>query len=146
MVVVKQIIACLIAACAFATAGCSTSTDPTTDTTTTAPTTPAIVENFSGTVPVLGSDVHNFTVVLTNDPITIDLTTAGPPATITEGFGIGSPVGGTCQLLSGGTATAAASATAQLSGSIPSGTYCFMVYDVGNQAAPITYTAVISHY
>ena len=68
------------------------------------------------------------------------------PATISMGVGIGSPVGGTCQLLSGGTTTAPAGASPQLSGTIPSGTYCLMVYDVGNQAAPITYTAVVSHY
>jgi hypothetical protein len=79
-------------------------------------------------------------------PITIDLTSAGPPATITMGFGIGTFVGGTCQLSTGGTIQAAASATPQLSGNAAAGPYCFMVYDVGNESVPVTYTAVIQHY
>ncbi|HMB80447.1 MAG TPA: hypothetical protein VKI43_10300 [Vicinamibacterales bacterium] len=142
----KQSLVSLLIVGTLATGACSNSADSTAVATVTAPTTPPIVENFSGTVQVGGSDAHNFTVVLDSQAISIDLTSAGPPATITMGFGIGSSVGGTCQLLSGGTGQGPGSATPQLSGTIPLGTYCFMVFDVGNQAAPVTYTAVITHF
>ena len=147
MVAVKHTLVCLIAACALATAGCSTSADTTsTTTTTTAPTSPLVVENFSGTVQPAGNDAHSFTVISNNAAITLGLTSVGPPATISEGFGIGQTVSGNCQLLSGGFGTFAASTTPQLSGTIPAGTYCVLVYDVGNQAAAVTYTVVVQHY
>ena len=137
-----------MAACAFATAGCSNSSTDTTSTTTstTAPTSPLVTENFSGTVQPGGNDANSFTVTSNNAAITLDLTSAGPPATISMGFGIGQTVAGSCQLLSGGYGTYQASTTPQLSGTIPTGTYCVMVYDVGNQAAAITYTVVVQHY
>jgi hypothetical protein len=147
MVAVKHSFVCLIAACALVTAGCSSSTDTSSTTTsTTAPTTPLVTENFSGTVQPGGNDPHPFTVTANNAAITLDMTSAGPPATITMGFGIGQTVSGSCQLLAGGFGNYAASASPQLSGTIPTGTYCVMVYDVGNQSAPITYTVVIQHY
>ena len=62
------------------------------------------------------------------------------------GIGVGTFVGGTCQLGSGGSTMAAAGPTPQLTGTIDAGQYCLMVYDVGNQSAPITYTATVSHY
>ena len=145
--VVKHTLVCLVAACTLAAAGCSSSTDTSSTTTsTTAPTTPLVTENFSGTVQPGGNDAHSFTVTSNNAAITLGMTSAGPPATIAMGFGIGQTVSGSCQLLSGGFGTYAASASPQLSGTIPTGTYCVMVYDVGNQAAAITYTVVIQHY
>ena len=142
----KQLLSTLLIASALAAAGCSTGSDSTASSLPTTPSSPLVPENFGGTVIVGGSDVHSFTVTSDASPITIDLTSAGPPATITMGFGIGSFVGGTCQLSSGGTTQAAASATPQLAGTVPAGTYCVMVYDVGNQSGPITYTVVIQHY
>jgi hypothetical protein len=142
---VKQTILSLIVAGALATAACSTGAD-TTSPLTTAPTTPPITENFSGTVQVAGTDAHPFTVTASGAPITLALTTAGPPATIFMGFGLGSWDGTTCTLQSGGFTTTPAGATPQLSGNIAPGQYCVMVYDVGNQSAPITYTAVVAHY
>jgi hypothetical protein len=62
------------------------------------------------------------------------------------GIGVGTLVGGTCQLSSGGFTTTSAGATPQLNGTINAGQYCLMVYDVGNQSAPITYTVVVTHY
>jgi hypothetical protein len=62
------------------------------------------------------------------------------------GFGIGGWDGTTCTPLSGGYNTVQASATPQLGGNINAGTYCAIVFDVGNQSAPVTYTAVILHY
>src|SRR5580704_8462576 len=126
-------------------AGCSTSPS-TASTLPTTPSSPAVTENFGGTVIVGGNDVHSFTVTSDQSPITIDLTSAGPPPTITMGFGIGTFVAGTCQLSTGGTTQAAAGTAPQLSGTAAAGPYCFMVYDVGNESVPVTYTAVIQHY
>ena len=53
---------------------------------------------------------------------------------------------GTCQLLSGGFSIVQAGATPQLSGTINVGAYCVMVYDAGNQSAPITYALTMTHY
>jgi hypothetical protein len=139
----------LVVACGLAAGACAQTTDPTATNTSsapTAPTTPLVTENFSGTVAVGGNDAHSFTVTSDNANLTLALTSAGPPATIAMGFGIGQTVGGSCQLLSGGYGTYAASTTPQLSGSIGAGVYCVMVYDVGNETAPVTYTVVVTHY
>jgi len=138
------------AVCLLAAAGCSTndsgsSTSPA-SILASAPPTPLVTENFTGSVQPGSSDSHPFTVTSDNFQITLAMTAAGPPATIAEGFGIGQTVGGTCQLLSGGFGTYAASTTPQLAGTIPAGTYCVMVYDVGNQTGPIAYTVVVQHY
>ena len=140
----KQIFVSLIATCALATAGCSTSADTSTSTLPTLPTTPLVTENFDGTVQVAGSDAHLFTVTSSGAAITFTLTTAGPPATITMGFGIGSWDGTTCTFLPGGSVSTQAGQT--FSGNIASGQYCLMVSDVGNMLAPITYTATVAHY
>jgi hypothetical protein len=141
---VKKILAGLIVASAVAAAGCSST--PTSSSLPAAPSSPLVTNTFSGTVQVGGNDSNPFTVTSDGFQITIDLTAAGPPATITMGIGIGSPTGGTCQLLAGGSTMAPAGATPQLSGNIPAGQYCLMIYDVGNQSAPITYTVVVNHY
>ncbi len=142
----KQTFACLIVATALSAAGCSNSADDTSLTLPTTPSSPLVTENFSGTVQVGSNDSKTFTVTSSGFQITVDLTSAGPPATIAMGIGVGSPAGGTCQLSSGGFITAPAGSTPQLTGTINAGQYCFMVYDVGNQSAPITYTAIVNHY
>jgi hypothetical protein len=145
-VTVKATLACLIAAAALLAAGCSTASDSSSSSLPATPSSPLVTENFSGTVQIGSNDSHPFTVTSDGFQITIDLTTAGPPATITMGVGIGGLVAGTCQLLSGGSALTPAGATPQISGNIAAGQYCLMVYDVGNQSAPITYTVVVNHY
>jgi hypothetical protein len=142
---VKQTLACLLVATVLTAVGCSNS-DNTSTTLPTVPSSPLVTENFSGTVQVGSNDSKPFTVTSTGFQITVDLTSAGPPATISMGIGVGTYVGGTCQLSSGGFTQTAAGSTPQLTGTIDAGQYCFMVYDIGNQSAPITYTAVINHY
>jgi hypothetical protein len=132
--------------CSLAAAACSSGDDSSSTPTIATPTVGLVTEPFSGTVQPGSSDAHTFTVVLSNQAIAVDLTTAGPPATIQMGLGVGQTVAGTCQLLSGGFGTYQASTTPQLSGTIGSGVYCVMVYDVGNQTAPITYTLTVAHY
>ena len=146
----KPYLLALLSVGALAATGCSTDSDPATTASTlasvTAPTLPVVTENFSGTVQPGSNDAHTFTVTANNAAISLTLTSAGPPATIAVGFGVGQTVANSCQLLSGGFGTYIAAAAPQLQGTIPSGTYCVMVYDVGNQSAAITYTVVISHY
>jgi len=147
MRVLKLSIVSLLLAGALATAACADSSDTgAVATLPTAPSTPATVENFSGTVQVAGSDANPFTVTVSGSTINLTLTSAGPPATIFMGFGVGQYLGTTCQLISGGFTVIQAGPTPQLSGNIASGAYCVMVYDAGNMTAPVTYTVVVSHY
>lgn len=115
-----------------------------------APSGTVVTDTFTGTVPlpvagVLQVDVHNFTVAVAGS-ISITLTAAGPPATITMGLGVGNPAAdGSCSFLSGGTTQTPAGSTAQLSGSLAAGTYCVAVGDIGNALQPISYTVTVAH-
>jgi hypothetical protein len=149
MSVVKRASLAAAALCLLTAAGCSNTDDSSTTPAAllaASPTSPLVTENFSGTVLQGSNDSHPFTVTSNNFQIVVTMTTAGPPATIQEGLGVGQIVAGSCQLLSGGSGTYAASATPQLSGTIGAGSYCLMVFDVGNQTGPITYTVVVQHY
>jgi len=116
----------------------------------TAPSTPPLVptsDMFTGTVPVGGSDAHNFVVNLSNGQVTADLTAAGPPTTIAMGLGIGTVSGGTCTLLPSGYTITTPGPTAQLGGNnFTSGTYCIAVFDVGNQLVDVSYSVTVTHY
>ena len=133
---------------ALAAAGCSSggTSLPASATPAPAPTPVATTETFNGTVAVGGNDVHPFTVTTSNLNLSVTLTAAGPPSTIFMGLGVGTYSGTTCSLLSSGATTAQAGTAAQLSGTITAGAYCVAVFDVGNQSAPVTYTAVVTHY
>jgi hypothetical protein len=115
-----------------------------------APTGTVVTDTFMGTVPlpvagVLQADVHNFTVAVAGS-ISVTLTAAGPPPTITMGLGIGNPAAdGSCSFLSGGTTQTPAGSTAQLTGTLAAGTYCVAVGDVGNALQPISYTVTVAH-
>lgn len=126
-----------------ACSGGSTTTSPST----TAPAAAVTTEVFAGTVPVNGSDIHNFNVTLSNGQINVILTAAGPPSTIFMGLGVGTPnADGTCTLFAGAAVTTQAGAQAQLSGTAQAGSYCVGLYDVGNQTADITYSITVMHY
>jgi len=112
-----------------------------------APTGTVVTETFTGTVQQSATNVHSF-MVTTPGLISVTLTAAGPPATITMGLGIGNPsASGNCIFLSGGTTQATANATTpQLSGNLTSsGAYCVAIGDLGNAAGPITYSITVSH-
>jgi hypothetical protein len=49
-------------------------------------------------------------------------------------------------LLNNAYLTTQAGAAPQLSGTAGAGSYCVVVYDVGNQTGPITYAVTVSHY
>lgn len=114
--------------------------------TVTAPTVAVTTENFTGSVDVGSLDFHPFTIALSGGQVSVNLTEAGPPATIYMGLGVGTVSGTTCTLLTNGFVIAPASATAQLSGTLNAGAYCVMVYDAGNQVAPVTYSVVVNHF
>lgn len=128
--------------------GCGQTTDTTSSTTsTTAPATTPTTENFTGTVPVGGSAVHSFNILLANGQLNVILTAAGPPPTIQMGLGVGSYSAPTCTLFQNGSVIVPAGATAQLAGTATSaGTYCVQVSDVGNQSAPVTYAVTVIHF
>jgi len=138
--------ATLVAALTFGAAACGGGDSPSTLTAPTAPTATIISENFTGTVAVSGNDAHTFTVALSGGQVNATLTAAGPPSTIFMGLGIGTPSGSTCTLLTNGSVVTPAGTTAQLTGTLSAGSYCVMVFDVGNQTAPVTYAVTVNHY
>jgi hypothetical protein len=134
----------LLAVC-VTTAACSSSADTSSATTTTSPSATLVTETFTGTVPVGSSDTHTFVLSQAGE-LDVTLTAAGPPPTIFMGLGVGTLSGTSCVFLSGSTANVQASTTAQLAGSnVAAGTYCVAVYDIGNQAAPVTYALTVVH-
>jgi hypothetical protein len=133
---------------ALATAACSGSGGTSAIT---APAATTVTDTLTGTVPFtnyvqpFGVDFKTFTVNQTG-PLAVTLTAAGPPALIVMGLGLGTPGASSCSILPGDTTLAQASTTAQLSyGSLPAGSYCVQVFDVGSATAPITYSVTVSH-
>ena len=128
--------------------GCTQTADtPSTTTSTTAPSGTPTTDKFTGTVPVGGSDVKTFNILLANGQLNVILTAAGPPPTIQMGLAVGTFNGSTCTIFQGGSVTTAAGATAQLAGTaVSAGLYCVQVSDVGNQSAPVTYAVTVIHY
>ncbi len=125
----------------------TTACDNSGSTNTTAPTTVAaasIVEPpFTGTLQVGGTNTHTFTVNQIGS-LTVTLTAAGPPATIFVGLGVGTFSSGTCSLAA--TASAQGGTAAQLSGTASIvGMWCVQVGDIGNLAAPVTYSITVVH-
>jgi hypothetical protein len=113
-----------------------------------APSATVVTETFTGVVQPLGVKVHTFTVT-TPGQLTVTMTAAGPPPTITMGLGVGNPdASGNCIFLSGGTTNQAIASTTtpQLSGTLTtSGAYCVEILELGNALGPITYSIAVSH-
>jgi hypothetical protein len=112
------------------------------DTTTTAtPTT--VIDTFNGTLQALGSVQFPFTVN-TAGVVSATLTTLNPQSTITVGFGLGQPSAGVCNLISGAYSEASKVGT-PISGTINAGSYCVVLYDIGNVVGSDDFTITISH-
>ncbi|HWF85913.1 MAG TPA: hypothetical protein VG222_13735 [Vicinamibacterales bacterium] len=124
----------VVAASACGSSGTSSTTTPTV----------TISDPFSGTVAVGGSDFHTFGASQSGQ-VAVTLNTAGPPATIIMGLAIGTPNGTTCTPLAGASVQTAAGSSPQLNGEVSGGTLCVVVYDVGNETAPITYSLTVGH-
>ncbi|HEY2153025.1 MAG TPA: hypothetical protein VGH34_19595 [Vicinamibacterales bacterium] len=105
------------------------------------PAVPTATEYFTGTVLVLGSDTKQF-VVSQVGGLKVSLLTVSPSAAV--GVGVGTPSSGSCLALD--TINAVAGPGVQMSGTatVP-GTYCVIVYDVGNMVEPIGYTLTVLH-
>jgi hypothetical protein len=129
----------VLLALALASGGCRGN-----DSTPTTPTDTPKTDTFTGTVPVNGKGIHNFTVDKSG-PVSVTLTGASPPASIVMGLGIGTPGDGACGILQGASVNTAAGSAAQLTGVVSPGTLCVIIFDVGNQTAAVTYTVSVVH-
>lgn len=98
-----------------------------------------VTENYSGTLAAKGSDGHLVTIAKDGN-IDVTLTALTPATTITVGLGVGQPVAEGCSLL---IYNNGAQAGTLLSGSTGPGTYCVIVYDVGNVTETLNYTISI---
>ena len=117
---------------------------------TTAPSTdtiasPTTTETFSATLSVGGFSFYSF-VVGQNGTVNVTLVSVSGtdvPSTVTLGLAIGIPSGTGC---SGGSVTSTAAGTdPQVTSTYSPGRYCVNVSDVGNLAAPATFTVTIAH-
>ena len=122
---------------ALTTAGCADPVAPTTPT----PALPTITDSYTDTLLVGGSNRHDFTVAAIGG-VTITVPSVAPSASV--GIGIGTPSLGTCSLLD--RAQTVAGNTAVLSGTatVP-GTYCVLIFDLGNLVEPAVYTINVLH-
>ena len=119
------------------TAACSDPVAPATPT----PAAPTVTDTFSGQLPILGSNTHQFTVQQIGG-IKVNVNSIMPGAAI--GIGVGTPSGANCLLLQN--LTAVAEANAQLSGTATiTGTFCTSVYDVGNLVESVDYVVTVLH-
>jgi hypothetical protein len=114
------------------------------DATPTTPTTPVTVTDvFTGTLAATASMSFPFAIT-TQGTITATLTTFSPQTTITMGFGLGQPVSGVCTLISGAYSEAAKMGYV-LSGTITAGSYCVVLYDIGNMQGNNDFVITIVH-
>jgi hypothetical protein len=126
-----------VLALAAASAGCSDPVAPATPT----PAPPTATDAFSGTLAILGSNTHQFTVNQIG-AIQVSVDSITPGAAI--GIGVGTPSGANCLLVQG--LTAVASANRQISGTATiTGTFCISVFDVGNLVESVTYAITVRH-
>jgi hypothetical protein len=120
----------------LASCGGGSTTSPT-------PTATPTTVTFNGTLDAAGSTVFPFTVA-SQGTLTATLTTLTPQTTITVGFGIGQPASGVCTLISGGY-TETAKVGQVLSGTIVPGSYCVVVYDIGNVQVTNDFVITVVH-
>jgi hypothetical protein len=113
-------------------------------TNTTAPTNPTSVsETFNGTLAADASVQFPFNVSTTGS-IAATLTSLTPQSTITVGFGIGQPSSGSCLLLTGAySETEKVGQT--ISGTIAPGSYCVLIYDIGNIQGSDDFVITVAH-
>jgi hypothetical protein len=100
----------------------------------TAPTAATTTETFSGTVAALATTGNPF-VVSADGPVTIELTSVGPLATMSLGVGVATWDGTACGTTPISKNDNARSGVTALSGTATAGNYCVTVYDSGNVPA-----------
>jgi hypothetical protein len=132
----KRILA-IVLVTSLAAAGCSDPVAPATPT----PATPTVTDTFTGTLLILGSNTHQFTIQQIGG-IMVTLNGVTPGASL--GIGVGTPSGSNCLLVQH--LTAVGSPSTQISGTATiTGTFCISVFDVGNLVEPVTYTVTVLH-
>ena len=122
---------------ALLAAGCADPTAPTTPT----PVVPTVTDTFSDTLLLAGANTHQFTVSAVGG-VKISLTSVEPGAAV--GLGIGTPSQGSCSVID--KVQTVAGPSVQLSGTatVP-GSYCVIIYDLGNLVEPAVYTINVLH-
>lgn len=122
---------------AVATIGCSDPVAPATPTPAPATTT----DMFTGTLNVLGSNTHPFTVSQIG-AIMVSVDSIVPGAAV--GIGVGTPSGANCLLIQN--LTVVAGPNTQISGTATiTGTFCISVFDVGNLVEAVDYAVTVRH-
>jgi hypothetical protein len=141
-------LASVVGAVLFAGCGNNASTSTTTPSSTTTTPTAAdatINETFNGTLPVGGSNFYSFNVGVYGT-VNLTLTSVGGtgvPSTLWLGLGIGQPSGTTCPTTT--SIDTQAGTAVQVTGTYQPGVYCADVWDIGNLAAPATFSVAIAH-
>jgi hypothetical protein len=132
----KRILWVVLGAVLIAT-GCGDPVAPTTPT----PAVPTVLDTFSDTLLVLGANTHQFTVSQIGG-VKVTIPSIEPGASV--GLGIGTPSLGSCAVVDH--VTAVAGQAVQLSGTttVP-GSYCVLIYDLGNLVEPAVYTIDVLH-
>lgn len=102
---------------------------------------PSTTDTFTGTLLASGNISYAVTVKA-NGELDLTLTTLTPQTTITVGLGIGLPQGSSCAVF---TAAENAKVGSTLPASVTPGTYCVLVYDVGNVQGADNFTVSVLH-
>ena len=137
----RALVAAPLLVASLALASCGGGTDTPTSAATPAP--EIKTETFTGTVSPSGTPYHPFTVAA-QGAITATLVSLSPQTTVTMGFGIGTVSNGSCALITGAYSESAKAGYA-LSGTIATGSYCVVLYDLGNLTAANDYVITVSH-
>lgn len=105
--------------------------------------TPTITDTFTGTLTIGGTNIHAFTV---NQIGGLKVTLVSEDTAVAVLLSVGTPSAATGQCVPLGSATTAAGAAAQLSGTATTtGQFCVSIADIGNLTGPVVYTINVLH-
>jgi hypothetical protein len=102
---------------------------------------PEVTDTFSGTLAAGGSAFDTFTIAATG-PITVTVVSLSPQTTITMGVGIGTPSAGSCVVAQ---SQENVKVGVPLQGTFDPGSYCVLLYDLGNISGSDAYTITVQH-
>jgi hypothetical protein len=105
------------------------------------PTSATTSQTFTGVLSASGSVVQQVNVVGSGE-FDLTLTSLTPQTTITVGLGIGQPTNGTCGLLSSIENAKVGSLVAL---SVVPGSYCVVIYDIGNVQGSDSFMLTATH-
>jgi hypothetical protein len=107
----------------------------------TVPTSATTSQTFTGVLSASGAVVQSVNVGGSGQ-LDLTLSNLTPQTTITVGLGIGQPANGTCGLL---TSIENAKVGSVVSLTVVAGSYCVVVYDIGNVQGSDSYTLTVTH-